>query len=401
MAVTAAPNSAAPNSAAPKSAAQKTISDERERLVALSHRIHAHPEVKFEEEQSSGWTAGALADAGFTIEFGICDLPTAFSTRVGNGPLHIAICAEYDALPIIGHACGHNIIASSAVGAALALAPLVDDLGITLSVIGTPAEEGGGGKILMMERGAFDGVHAALMIHPTPMEDLYPRVSAVAHMRVQYTGRESHAAIAPELGINAADALTVAQVAIGLLRQHLRPIDQIHGIITHGGDATNVVPAHTEGTWMARSRTIDDLEQLMPRIGHCFEAGALATGATLAISDVCPPYAHMDHDHEFAELYRANAGTIGRPESQDGAATFSTDMGNVSLVIPSIHPCIAIETAGAVNHQPAFTEAAINASADRAVTEGALAMAWTVIDAASGPLRDRLLRTGANVSESS
>ena len=379
-------------SASLKTVARTTVDDAREQLVALSHRIHAHPELKFEEEQSSAWTAGALSDAGLPVESGICDLPTAFRARVGDGPLHVAICAEYDALPIIGHACGHNIIASSAVGAALALAPLVDDLGITLSVIGTPAEEGGGGKILMLDRGAFDGVHAALMVHPTPTEDLYPRVSAVAHMRVHYEGRESHAAIAPELGVNAADALTVAQVAIGLLRQHLRPFDQVHGIITHGGDATNVVPAHTEGTWMARSRTLAELEQLTPRVTHCFEAGALATGATLSLSDVCPPYAHMEHDHDFAELYRANAATIGRPESQDGAGTFSTDMGNVSLAIPSIHPCIAIETGGAVNHQPEFTAAAINASADRAVAEGALAMAWTVIDAATGPFRERLLR---------
>jgi metal-dependent amidase/aminoacylase/carboxypeptidase family protein len=155
-----------------KVAARTTINDAREQLVALSHRIHAHPELKFEEEQSSAWTAGALSDAGLPVESAICDLPTAFSARVGDGPLHVAICAEYDALPIIGHACGHNIIASCAVGAALALAPLVDDLGITLSVIGTPAEEGGGGKILMLERGAFDGVHAALMVHPTPTEDL-------------------------------------------------------------------------------------------------------------------------------------------------------------------------------------------------------------------------------------
>ncbi len=374
-----------------KTAARTTIDREGERLVALSHRIHAHPELKFEEEQSSAWTAGALADAGLAIDTGICDLPTAFSTRVGNGPLHIAICAEYDALPVIGHACGHNIIAASAVGAGLALAPLVDELGITLSIIGTPAEEGGGGKILMLERGAFDGVHASLMVHPTPMEDVYPRVSAVAHMRVHYEGRESHAAIAPELGINAADALTVAQVAIGLLRQHLRPFDQVHGIITHGGDATNVVPAHTEGTWMARSRTLGDLEQLVPRVEHCFEAGALATGSTLSITDVCPPYAHMEHDHGLAEMYRTNATAVGRPESQDGAATFSTDMGNVSLAMPSIHPCIAIDTGGAVNHQPEFTEAAMNASADQAVAQAALAMAWTVIDAASGPLRNRLL----------
>ena len=353
-----------------KDAARTTVEAERDRLVALSHRIHAHPELKFEEEQSSAWTAGALSDAGLPVEVGICDLPTAFSCRVGNGPLH----------------------AATAVGAGLALAPLADELGITLSVIGTPAEEGGGGKILMLERGAFDGVHAALMVHPTPREDLYPRVSAVAHMRVQYTGRESHAAIAPELGVNAADAFTVAQVAIGLLRQHLRPSDQVHGIITHGGDATNVVPAHTEGTWMARARTLAELEQLQPRVEHCFEAGALATGATLRLTDVCPPYAHMEHDHDLAELFRSNAHTIGRPDSEDGVGTFSTDMGNVSLAMPSIHPCIAIDTAGAVNHQPEFTAAAINASADRAVAEGALAMAWTVVDAATGPLRDRLLR---------
>src|SRR5215470_12317242 len=242
-----------------KAAVRATVDNDADTLVALSHRIHAHPELKFEEEQSSAWVAGALADAGLPVNRGICDLPTAFSCRVGTGPLHLAICAEYDALPGIGHACGHNIIAAMAVGAGRALAPLVDDLGITVSVIGTPAEEGGGGKVYMLERGAFDGVHAAMMVHPTPADDLYPRVSAVAHMHVEYRGRESHAAIAPELGVNAADAFTVAQVAIGLLRQHLRPFDQIHGIITHGGDATNVVPAHTSGTFMARSRTLDDL----------------------------------------------------------------------------------------------------------------------------------------------
>jgi amidohydrolase len=379
-----------------KAAARSTIERERERLVALSHRIHAHPELKFEEWESCTWTAGALSDAGYPVDAGICDLPTAFACRVGDGPLHVAICAEYDALPVIGHACGHNIIAAMAVGAGLALAPLADDLGITVSVIGTPAEEGGGGKILMLSRGAFDGVHAALMVHPTPTEDLYPRVSAVAHMHVEYHGRESHAAIAPELGVNAADAFTVAQVAIGLLRQHLRPFDQVHGIITHGGDATNVVPARTEGTWMARSRTLDDLGELVPRVHHCFEAGALATGTTLDIADVCPPYAQMEHDRELAEVYRENARSIGRPPSQDATATFSTDMGNVSLAMPSIHPCIGIDTDGAVNHQPEFARAAVNASADRAVAEGALAMAFTVIDAAQGPLRDRLLAARAN-----
>ena len=377
-----------------KEAARTTVETERDRLVALSHRIHEHPELKFEEARSSAWTAGALSDSGLPVDAGICELPTAFSCVVGNGPLHLAICAEYDALPGIGHACGHNVIAASAVGAGLALAPLVDDLGITLHVIGTPAEEGGGGKVYLLQRGAFDGVHAAMMVHPTPVEDLYVRVSAVAHMHVHYTGRDAHAAFAPERGINAGDAMTVAQVAIGLLRQHLRATDQIHGVVTNAGSAANIIPARAEGLWMARARTLDELAELRPRVVHCFEAGALATGATLAIENVSPDYAQMEHDHEIAELFRANARALGRPESHDAAGTFSTDMGNVSLAMPSIHPCLGIETGGAVNHQPEFAAAAVNASADRAVVEGALGMAWTAIDVATGAMRDRLLARG-------
>jgi len=374
-----------------KAAARQTVDGAGAALIALSHRIHAHPELKFEEFESSRWTAAALADAGLPVETGICDLPTAFSCRFGDGPLHLAICAEYDALPAIGHACGHNIIAAAAVGAGLALAPLADALGITVHVIGTPAEEGGGGKQFMIERGAFDGIHAAMMVHPTPHEDLYPRVSAVAQLGVTYRGREAHAALAPHLGVNAADALTVAQVALGLLRQHLRPTDQVHGIITHGGDAMNVIPDHTTGSWMVRARDRVELDALKPRVVCCFEAGAVATGATLSVDPLAPDYTEMVHDHDLGELFRANAAALGRPASDDGSATFSTDMGNVSLAVPSIHPCLAIETGGAVNHQREFTAAAVNASADRAVLEGALGLAWTAIDAAQGPLRERLL----------
>jgi amidohydrolase len=374
-----------------KQTARTTVDAAQHDLIELSHRIHAHPELKFEEFETSAWTAGALSDRGLQVDIGICELPTAFSSVIGNGPLHLAICAEYDALPGIGHACGHNIIASSAVGAALALAPLVDELGITLHVIGTPAEEGGGGKVYLMERGAFDGVHAAMMVHPAPIEDIYVRVTAVAHLHVSYEGRPAHAAAGPQLGINALDAMTVAQVGIGLLRQHLNPGDQVHGVIAHGGEVANVVPAHTDGYWMARGPDIAALERLRPRVMHCFEAGALATGATLHVENVAPDYTQMKHDHDLAELYRANAHELGRPPSQDEAMTFSTDMGNVSLAMPSIHPCIAIETGGAVNHQPEFAAACINPSADRAVLEGALGMAWTAIDAATGPQREQLL----------
>jgi amidohydrolase len=373
-----------------KQAARDTVGANERSLVDLSHRIHAHPELKWEETRTSAWTAGALADAGLTVEAGICDLPTAFSCRSGTGSLHLAICAEYDALPGIGHACGHNIIAATAVGAALALALLVDDLDLTVSVIGTPAEEGGGGKVFLLERGAFAGVHAAMMVHPAPFEDLTPRCSAVAHFGVEYTGRPSHASAAPELGINAADAMTVAQVAIGLLRQHLRPGDQVHGIVTRGGDVPNIVPAHAEGLWMVRAPTIDDLAQTRPRVTRCFEAGALATGATLAIEDVAPVYSHVDHNPDMVAAYRENAIALGRAPDDEHEVTFSTDMGNVSLEIPSIHPCIGIESAGAFNHQPEFAAACIHASADRAVLEGSLAMAWTAIDIATGPLRARL-----------
>jgi amidohydrolase len=373
-----------------KTAARETVSVNAQTLVGLSHRVHAHPELKFEEVRSSAWTAGVLADAGLTVESGIFDLPTAFSCSFGTGSLHLAICAEYDALPEIGHACGHNIIAATAVGAALALAPLVDDLDLKISVIGTPAEEGGGGKVFLLERGAFAGVDAAMMVHPAPYEDLTPRVSAVAHFGVHYEGRPSHAAAAPQLGINAADAMTVAQVAIGLLRQHLRPGDQVHGFVSHGGDAANIVPAHTDGLWMVRAPTIADLAVTRPRVECCFEAGALATGATLNIEDVSPVYSHMDHQPDIVDVYRANALALGRTPDDEHEMTFSTDMGNVSLEIPSIHPCIGIESAGAVNHQPEFAGACVNASADRAVLEGALAMAWTAIDLAVGPLRAQL-----------
>ena len=374
----------------PQEAARAGVDRHEGTLVALSHRIHAHPELCFEETRSSAWTAGALADGGLAVETGVGGLDTAFVARAGSGPLHLAICAEFDALPGIGHACGHNIIAATAVGAGLALAPLADDLGLTISVVGTPAEEGGGGKVYMLERGVFAGVHAAMMVHPAPLDVLRPRVSAVAHFAVRYTGRESHAAAAPQMGVNAADAFVVAQVAIGLLRQHLRSTDQVHGFVTHGGDAANVIPAHTTGDWMVRARTIDELAEVRPRVEQCFHAGALATGAKLELEDVAPVYSHMEHDDDLVDAYRAGAAAVGRTYA-DGDMTFSTDMGNVSLAMPSIHPCIGIDTAGAVNHQPEFAAACVNASADRAVVEGSLALALTAISAATGPLRERLL----------
>jgi metal-dependent amidase/aminoacylase/carboxypeptidase family protein len=208
------------------------------------------------------------------------------------------------------------------------------------------------------------------------------------------SGRASHAAAAPELGINAADALTVAQVAIGLLRQHIHSTDQVHGIVLDGGDAANIVPAHASADFMVRAATVHELDALRPRVERCFEAGALATGASLSIHDECPTYTHMHHDHDLVELYRESTESLGH-QYGDVEMTFSTDMGNVSLAMPSIHPCIGIDTAGAVNHQPEFAAACINASADRAVRDGALGMALATIAAATGPVGERLRANGA------
>jgi len=324
-------------------------------------------------------------------------LATAFAASAGTGPLTVAICAEYDALPEIGHACGHNVIASAAVGAALALASLADDLGITVRVLGTPAEEGGGGKILMMQRGGFDGVNAALMVHPSPSElDRMPCL-AVSHFDARYTGKEAHASAFPELGVNAADAITVAQVAIGLLRQHSGRDDQVHGIVTYGGAAPNIVPALAVAKFYVRAETLAALVGWEKRVVRCFEAGALATGATLEIVPQGPRYSEFLTDEEMAALYRSNAEAIGRVFSAvpEGAMRASTDMGNVSLAIPSIHPLLAIDSLPAVNHQAGFAAAAASPAADRAVLDGALAMAWTTIDLASDEAVRRRLSTTA------
>src|SRR6056297_2290052 len=362
-------------------AARSRIDDARDGLLALSHAIHADAEVGFEEHTSSRRVAEALAAGGFDVQHGAAGLDTAVVAETGSGPLTVAICAEYDALP--------------GVGAGLALAPLADELGLTVRVLGTPAEEGGGGKILMLRAGSFDGANLAMMVHPYPLESSGMPFLAVQHFDVRYTGRAAHASAYPQLGINAADALTVAQVAIGLLRQHIRPTDRIHGIVTDGGDAPNIVPERTGGQWYARAATLDQLAELYPRVQACFEAGALATGATVHFDEPGPAYSEFAHDEELIALWEREASAIGRvfpTEPQDPNLGGSTDMANVSLGMPAIHPMLALETGGAVNHQPEFTAACITADADRAVLDGALGMARTTIAAATEErTRERLL----------
>ncbi|TCK20649.1 M20 family metallopeptidase [Pseudonocardia endophytica] len=371
------------------------VDDHADRLVELAGSLHAEPELAFAEHRSAEKISGLLEREGFAVERGTAGLDTAFVARAGSGPLTVAFCAEYDALPGIGHACGHNLIAASSVGAGLALRDVADELGLTVLVVGTPAEEEGGGKIVMLDAGVFDDVALAMMAHPAPIDVAAPRPLALAEWEIRYRGTPSHSAMAPHLGVNAADALTVAEVAIGVGRQHLEPEQLVHGIVTHGGDAPNVVPADTRAVYDMRAPDVGSLERLQARVRRCIEAGAVATGCSFEIT-AAPDYAELRHDPWLSATYRDAILELGRtllpPEQERVLPAGSTDMGNVSLVVPSIHPAIGVESGGAVNHQPEFTAACVGPSADRAVGDAAVAMARTTAAAAvSDEQRERFL----------
>jgi amidohydrolase len=374
---------------------QRRIVGVGDALVDLSRRIHAHPELGFEEFRASAWLARALDRARFEVELDVFGMPTAFVARAGTGSLHLVLCAEYDALPEIGHACGHNLIAAMALGAACGLREVVNDLGVQLIVLGTPAEELGNGKALLLERGAFEGVHAALMAHPAPIDVLEPPLLAFAQFDVEYHRRESYPFGLDDSGAAAADARALAQVAIGMLRSSLRPTDRVHGVLTQGSQGSAQVSSSAAATYMVRARTLAELLPLRQRVLRCFEAGALALGVELEVREAHEPYGDMRHHRELAETYRRNACAAGRAFPEIGAllarGTGSTDMGNVSQRIPAIHPAIGIDSLPAGNHQPEFTAHCVTPAAERALIDGATILAWTIADVATDEeLRQRL-----------
>jgi amidohydrolase len=369
-----------------KGHAAATVNADAGRLIRLSEELHAHPETAWEEHRSAQQVGAALDEAGFAVTRGYLGLETAFLATYGSGPFRVGLCAEYDALPGLGHACGHNLIAAIAVGAARALAPLADAAGLTIEVYGTPAEEGGGGKIELLERGAFAGLDLAMMAHPAPVDVAEAEPFAVSHSHVEYRGKAAHAAAYPEQGVNAADAFTVAQVAIGLLRQQLPASVRVHGVMTNGGEAPNAIPAHTEGRWYVRAGSLAELGATEERVRRCFEAGALATGAALTVTPESKPYAEFRTFEPALAAYRRNAEQLGRVFDEGSPARrmnrASTDMGNVSQVVPAIHPYIGIGSLPALNHQPEFAAACVGGSAERALLDAATALAWTALDIA-------------------
>ena len=362
-------------------------------VLELSHRINAHPELAFEEHATSAALVAALESGGFSVEKGVAGLPTAFVASAGSGGFVFGLCAEMDALPGIGHGCGHNVIAASAVGAALALAPYAGELGLTIRVFGTPAEEKGTGKEIMVNEGVFDGTHAAMMVHPTLKDVVVPHLRASRSWQVTYTGVGGHAS-RPWSALNAGDATVVAQTAIGLLRQQLRDGIRVHHVVKEAGAAVNVIPDHAVVDCMIRADTIDEVDEVWERVRRCFEAGAVATGTGVEYTALPSIYREFRHDPDLAPLFEKHAKAVGRtfpdyPDKMFG----STDMGNVSLRVPAIHPMLSFDLPPEEgNHTAAFALAAGGPEGDRFVRDAGLAMALTVVEAArSGRTRERLI----------
>ncbi len=353
-------------------------------LLDLSHSIHANPELNFEEHHAHETLTGVLEDNGIDADRGAYDMPTAFDARVGStdGPT-VAVLCEYDALPGIGHACGHNIIGSAGLGAGIAAAKVAEALGGRVAILGTPAEEGGGGKEFMIRRGAFDDIDLAMMVHPADRDLTTMHTIAIQQLHVTYDGQAAHAAAAPHRGRNALDAAVLGYNNVAALRQHIRPDERIHGIFTEAGEKPNIVPSRAAAEWFIRSGKMSSLETLKERVHRCLQGGADASGCEMNSKWIDPPFYDMIDNHPLLDLYVKNAMDVGRhplPEEEGAMVVGSTDMGNVSYAVPSIHPMIKAAPEGTAIHTPDFETYAGGEEGDRAVVDGALTMALTLVD---------------------
>jgi amidohydrolase len=372
-----------------KSEVSRRVEQQHQELIKLSLKIHANPELGFKEKRAAAWLTDYLARNGFQVENGVGGLATAFKAAYGsnkNKPV-VALFAEYDALPEIGHACGHNIIAASAVGAAVACKCIIDNCGGAVVVFGTPAEELFGGKVPMLREGVFDGVDAAMIIHPGVRDAATAEALACIGLEVEFFGKAVHAAAYPEWGINALEAMILAFNAVNSLRQHIKDKARIHGIITRGGEAANVVPAYSAATFLIRAMDNAYLDELKQKVVNCFEGAALATGARLDYRWSEIVYAPMKNNLALAQLFAQNLESLGRKvepfESHFGFG--STDMGNVSQVIPAIHPSVAIVSPDVLLHSADFAVAAASESGHEGLLDAAKALAMTVVDLLSEP----------------
>jgi len=365
----------------------KQVEYHRHELIELSLRIHANPELGFREEKASTWLTGYLEKNGFEIEKGVGGLPTAFKAVYGSGGPVIGLLAEYDALPELGHGCGHNIIATSAVGAGVVAKCVVDDHGGTVAVIGTPAEELFGGKVTMVKAGVFEEVDAAMIVHPGVRNMATIEALACASLDIEFFGRAAHAAAHPEQGVNALEAMILAFNGLNSLRQHIKDKARIHGIITHGGEAANIVPAYSAAKLLVRALDNVYLDELKEKVLNCFAGASLATGARLDHKWAEAAYSPMKNNLSLAQLFSQNLESLRRRivpfEMHFGFG--STDMGNVSQVVPSIHPTVAIAPPGVSVHSVDFALAAASEAGHEGLLDAAKALAMTVADLLGEP----------------
>ncbi|MFH1638733.1 MAG: M20 family metallopeptidase [Chloroflexota bacterium] len=364
----------------------KEVGARRGELTKLSKIIHENPEEGRCETKAASWLSSYLEHNGFRLERGLAELPTAFAARYGEGHPVIAFLAEYDALPGLGHACGHNIIAASAAGAAVASMLAVKQFGGTIVVIGTPDEEKGAGKAVLVDSGVFDGIDAAMMVHPGGYDMATMKTLACQTVALEFFGKEAHAAASPELGINALEAMLLSFAAVNSLRQHIREKARIHGIITDGGRAANIVPGHSAGNFMVRAEDDGYLEELKQKVINCFVGAGSATGARLEYRWDDAPYRTMKSNLTVARLFQDNMKSLGRDVilTDPEKSFFSTDMGNVSQVVPAIHAMVAIAPTGVSLHTPAFADASVSAAGTKGLIDGAGALAMTAADLLAG-----------------
>ena len=364
------------------------LADELERI---SLQIHANPELCFQEHKAAGWLVEFLAGQGAAVERGVGGLPTAFRATISGGrpgPT-IAIMAEYDALPNIGHACGHNVIATAGAGAGGAIAAALHPLpfGGRIQVIGTPAEEGGAGKVRLMEAGVFEGVDAAMMIHGRCGTQVWRPSLGIIKVACQFFGRASHASSWPWRGVNALNAMIQLFVSLDAMRQQLRPDARVHGIITKGGDQANIIPEHTAAEFYLRAPTKEYCRELLRRFEAAAEGAATATGCTTRVTADAIVHDPLKANVVMAELFARNLERIDFPvDPDDGEAGYgSTDCGNVSQAIPTIHPYVRISPDGVPGHSREFAEWAKSPLARRGMVAGAKALAMTALDLLAEP----------------
>jgi amidohydrolase len=367
-----------------KQAIIRQIETDKPQLQELSLKIHDNPELGLHEFKAGVWLTEYLANRNFTIEREICEMPTSFRATYGKSKPRIGLLAEYDALPGVGHACGHNLICAIAVGAAAAAKKAVDQYGGSVVVIGTPAEENYGGKIVMSRKGAFDDLDAAILVHPDSVDIAAVSAIACQQMNVEFFGKSSHASANPAAGINALDAMIISFNNINALRQQIRSDARIHGIITDGGQAANIIPAHTAGEFYVRAADDDYLDELLEKVLNCFVGAALATGARLEYKPDELRYAGMNSNTILAQLYVDNMRMLGREvmlaEPAVRTNLFSTDMGNVSQRTAAIHAMVAIAPPGISPHTVEFAKAAASEAGFKGMNDAAKAVAMTVVD---------------------